>query len=255
MARERQQYSGDLGHELNMIRYAFGEYKLIERYIRTFSDGLSKERYFMDCWPAYDRMARIAQRQMGLSQWGPIIDHGIGFVMDCYDHYYYTGQEQLIISILPKLKRFGTYLEGMMDAKGLLSVEDIGIPCVWIDHYAYKKQKHKKCAFNLYAVAMLKHALAPICQIGGNSVAAERFEKLAEKILKSTQSEFWSHEQHAYVNNLPWKEEEKELRYCDRSLAIALIYDLCPDKDVNRCIEILEIKPENMGLSYPCNAI
>jgi hypothetical protein len=31
-----------------------------------------------------------------------------------------------------------------------------------MDHNAYQHQRHKMCAFNLYAAAMLGHALAPL---------------------------------------------------------------------------------------------
>ena len=61
-ARERQQYSGDGGHQLLAIRSAFGEQRAPQRFLRTFSEGLTKDGYFMDCWPAFDRLARVMQR-------------------------------------------------------------------------------------------------------------------------------------------------------------------------------------------------
>ena len=64
MARERQQYSGDGGHQLLAIRCAFGEPRLSERFLRTFSEGQTPKGYFLDCWPAFDRLARLMQRQM-----------------------------------------------------------------------------------------------------------------------------------------------------------------------------------------------
>ncbi len=52
--RERQQYSGDGGHQLHAIRYAFGERRLCARFLRTFSEGLTVDGHFMDCWPRGD---------------------------------------------------------------------------------------------------------------------------------------------------------------------------------------------------------
>ena len=43
MARERQQYSGDGGHQLLAIRCAMGEPRLSRRFLRTFSEGQTQE--------------------------------------------------------------------------------------------------------------------------------------------------------------------------------------------------------------------
>ena len=45
---------------------------------------------------------------------------------------------------------------GLVGRNGLLPVENLGIPSVWIDHTAYQRQRHKQCVFNLYAAAMLQ---------------------------------------------------------------------------------------------------
>ena len=91
MARERQQYSGDCGHQLHAIYPTFGETRLPARYLATFSQGMTLDGYFLDCWPAYDRLARLMERQLQLTRWGPILDHGVGFNFDCYYAYLYTG--------------------------------------------------------------------------------------------------------------------------------------------------------------------
>ena len=72
MASERQQYSGDGGHQLHPVYQAFGETRLPARYLTTFSQGMTADGYFLDSWPAYDRLARISQRQMNWGDWGPI---------------------------------------------------------------------------------------------------------------------------------------------------------------------------------------
>ena len=64
--------------------------------------------------------------------------------------------------------RFADYLHSIRGKDGLLPVENLGIPQVWIDHSAYQRQRHKQCAFNLYAAAMLEHALAPIARARGD---------------------------------------------------------------------------------------
>jgi alpha-L-rhamnosidase len=67
MARERQQYSGDGGHQLHAIYHAFDDNRLPGRFVNTFSQGASAGGYFFDCWPAFDRVWRVAERNLSLT--------------------------------------------------------------------------------------------------------------------------------------------------------------------------------------------
>lgn len=254
MGRERQQYSGDGGHQMHAIRYAFGETRMVRRYLRTFSEGLTLDGYFMDCWPAYDRLARVAQREMNGSYWGPLLDHGVGFNFDCWNHYLETGEREALDEPYPRLVRFAAYLETLRRADGLLPVEDIGVPCVWMDHAAYQQVRHKRCAFNLYAAAMYRHALAPMADLFGEPARARRYRQLGDDILAAAVRQYWSPEQRLFVNNLPWLKEEKSIRMCDRSLATAILFDQCPGNNVEASVRALAAAPPELGISYPCNA-
>ncbi len=254
MARERQQYSGDCGHQLHAIYMAFGETRLPARYLTTFSQGMTVDGYFLDCWPAYDRLARLIERQLQLSGWGPILDHGVGFVFDCWHHYLYSGDLHALAEPYPRLLRFAAYLEGTVGADGLLPVENLGIPSVWIDHAAYQRQRHKQCAFNLYAAAMLQHALAAICRAFGDTDQETAAREFGRRLLKATVARYWSAQRSLFVNNLPWVEEEKHARLCDRSLATALLFDQFPHGRSGEAVQALAHCPPEMGFSYPANA-
>jgi hypothetical protein len=90
MARERQQYSGDCGHQLHAIYLAFGETRQPARYLTTFSQGQTLDGYVLDCWPAYDRLKRLIERQLDLTGWGPSSTTASAS-LDCWHHYLYTG--------------------------------------------------------------------------------------------------------------------------------------------------------------------
>ena len=254
MGRERQQYSGDGSHQLHAVYLAFGEWAQPARFLKTFSQGITQEGFFLDCWPAYDRLARLWERQIQSSYWGPLIDHGVGFVFDCMHHYLYTGDREALQEPFPRLVRFFTYLRALRRDDGLLPVENLGVPSIYIDHLAYKKQKHKQCAFNLYAVAMLRHALPPLCALFGENGWGEESLALASDILARTQEVFWDGAERMYVANRPWANEEGEKRTCDRSLALGILYDLCPGGDTAPALSRLAEAPPSMGFSYPANA-
>lgn len=254
MSRERQQYSGDGSHQLIAVRSVFGDRRLSARFLRTFSEGIMKEGYFLDCWPACDRLFRIVQREMDSAGWGPLLDHGVGFNFDCWKHYLETGDMAALDEPYPRLLVFADYLHSIRGADGLLPVENIGIPVVWMDHTAYQRGRHKQCSFNLYVAAMLEHALAPIARARGDEKRADGFARRGRELREIVVKRFWSPERKMFVDNLPWLAEEKSPRLSDRTLATALLFDQCPDGDTAASVRALVECPPELGLSYPCNA-
>ena len=73
-ARERQQWSGDGGHQLKAIRLAFGEVRSPARFITTYSQGINTEGYFMHSWPSYANLSRFSQRMLEVFHSGTLIN-------------------------------------------------------------------------------------------------------------------------------------------------------------------------------------
>ncbi len=254
MARERQQYSGDCGHQLPVLRAAFGDTRIPRRFLRTWSQGQTPDGFFLDCWPGYDRLCRVMQRQVGATRWGPLLDHGVGFGFDCWHHYQDTGDRDAVATPFERLLRFADYLETLRK-DGLVPVENLGVPSVWIDHDAYEQQRHKECAFNLYLAAMLREALAPLCEMFGEESLAQTLRVRSKQIVEAAQARFWCAERGLFVANLPWERKEGRPRTCDRSLATALLFGFYPSVQRAASIQSLADCPPEMGYSYPANAI
>ncbi|MCC6396976.1 MAG: alpha-L-rhamnosidase, partial [Bacteroidetes bacterium] len=256
MGRERQQYSGDGAHQLHAVYLAYGEHRLPARFLSTFSQGLMHEGYFFDCWPAFDRLVRVMERQLHMTPWGPLLDHSVGFGFDCFHHYLYTGDLDPVREPFIRYQRFVRYLHRIRRPDGLLPVSGLGTPAVWIDHDAYPggRQEHKECAFNLYAAAMLQRAFAPLARALGDGAWGDFADAFGKEIQSALVRHFWSKGDGLFVNNLPWIAEEKAMRLCDRSIATAVLFDLCPDDITGPAIEALASPPPHMGLSYPANA-
>ena len=252
--RERQQYSGDGGHQLHAIRYGFGEYQIGARFLRTFSEGLTKSGFFLDCYPAYDRLARLPQRELESAYWGPLLDHGVGFVFDNWHHYLESGDLEALREPYPRLLRFADYLWALREPSGLLPVEDLGIPNVWIDHDAYRNQRNRQCAFNLYTAAMYRHALTPLAEALGDGARAVQARQRGDELLQATVAKFWSREHRMFLDNQPWLATDGAPRMSDRALATAILFDQCPGGDTAKALRVLAEAPSDMGLSYPCNA-
>jgi alpha-L-rhamnosidase len=155
---------------------------------------------------------------------------------------------------MPSLMKFSNYLEKLRGMDGLLPVENLGVPTVWIDSEAYNSQRHKICSFNIYAAAMYKVALEPLCELSevGNS---KYCRKLSSELMGAVVEKFWHKTENVFIVNLPWLNEERTPRYSDRSLAMALLYGLCPENKTERSVEILAECPKELGQSYPANAV
>jgi hypothetical protein len=174
--RERQQYSGDVSHQLHATRLVCGDRQLSRRFLRSFALGQTLEGYFLDCWPAFDRLNRLAQRQLGATRWGPLLDHGVSFVSDAWRHYEETGDSELPLQLYPGFVRFAAYLLERRGKDGLLPVEGWGVPAVWIDD-GFQKQRHKQCAFNLFAAGVLKSALGPLAALAGDAAGEKALRR------------------------------------------------------------------------------
>ena len=105
VGRERQQYSGDVGHQLHAIHLTMGESRLPARFLSTWSQGMMVDGYFLDCRPGYDLLVRIVERELQSPGWGPILDHGVSFNFDCYHHYMYSGRLDDLREPYPRLLR------------------------------------------------------------------------------------------------------------------------------------------------------
>lgn len=273
--RERQQYAGDCSYQQTPLRMLFGESQHGERFLRTFADGQTFDGYFLDTWPANDRMIRIGQRLIGMTPWGPILDHGVGFVIDCWQHWMESGREVRVRELLPHLQRFARYLANRRDGNGLIPAEHElqGMTSVWMDHDAYGSpaqgrdktndasaitQRRKTGSFNLYTAGMLRHALVPLCRAFGSETEAAEFASLAEEFEVAVDARYWCSELGLYVDNLPWAKEEGVLHCSDRTLAMSALYGYLPKASQPLVASLLageSVAGIEVGWSYIVNAV
>src|SRR6185503_20274804 len=183
-------------------------------------------------------------------------DEGIGFVFDCWSYYLDTGDLDGVREPYPRLLRFAETLERWRNPDGLLPVEDFGTTSVWMDRNdCYPRQRYKQCAYNLYAAAMYRHALAPLARAFGDADQGSRAERISREILDAAIRAFWSEERCLFVNNLPWIAEEKKPRLCDRSLATAILFDQCPGGRTAAALQALVDRPPELGIAFPANTL
>lgn len=246
MGRERQQYSGDCGHQLAVFSALTGDLTVYRRFLQTWSMGLTPEGYFLDCWPAFDRLNRLGQRQVGLTPWGPILDHGVGFAMDAWQYLRQSGDLDGVREPFWRLVRFFDYLRRHIASDGLLPVDGYGVPTVWIDHEAYRRAEEKRLAWNLYAAHSSRFAMAPLAERLGDDPTP--YHELAAQWVKACQR-YYRAELGCYANVLP----PAEARFDDRSLSHTVLAGFNPAGDAATLDRLGSMAAT--GLSYPANAV
>jgi alpha-L-rhamnosidase len=268
VTRERQQYAGDVDHGKLASYYGFGEYRQPARMIRTFAQGQNDEGWFMDCWPAWDRCQRLWQKSLGLTQWGPIIDHGLGFVISTALYYLFSGDKTTIEAVYPQFLKFEGWLAENVQRDGMLPVTGWVRNSVWMDHRGWKRPEDKKAAFNIYYVGFLRDGMARLAEWLGDPRQADLFRQHAAEVSNGIQRTYWSEAYDVFVDNLPRSRTDKELRLHDRTLAMALLYGLFPKGREKIAVDLLanlpasssgpifplENPPAGVGFSFPANA-
>jgi hypothetical protein len=253
MGAGRQQSSGPASHQLQATRLVCGDLQLARRFLRSFAMGQTLEGYFLDRWPAYDGLNRLALRQLGASERGPLLDSGVAFVLDAYRHYQESGESDLPLLLYPRFVRFAAYLIERRGKDGLLPVDGWGVPSVWIDD-GFQRPRHRQCAFNLLTAAVLKGALAPLAALAGDAAAEKRYAAAGDALVAATAARFWSRERSLFVSNLPWEDEEGGARLDDRSLATALLFDQCPGGRTPESLAALEAPDSVLVRSFPASS-
>lgn len=255
VGRERQQYSGDIGHIIHALHFGFGEAQLPYRFVDTYSQGITLDGFFMDSWPAYDRLNRLAQRQLDLTPWGVLLDHSVGFCYDCWHHYLYTGKTDDLEEAFPRLLRFYDLIKNSIGAEGLLPVENLGVNAIWMDTDSYKADRDKQCAYNLYVAAMLKQALAPLAGEFGFDALQKEMLEMSMQLVKSVDAKFYLASEDLLIINLPWIEEDGEKRTCERSLAHWVLGGFVPEASKKTVLKEVTSLPKRLGRCYPANTI
>jgi hypothetical protein len=122
-----------------------------------------------------------------------------------------------------------------------------------MDHLAYQRQRHKQCAFNVYAAAMMQYALAPLCAAFGDPQRAHAAMALGKKREAATVKRFSSESRGLFVINLPgWARKKPYVSATGRWLPRSC--STCPQANTSAAVRAPVECPPEMGFSYPANA-
>ena len=244
VGRERQQYSGDMDPQHWTALYAFGETRLTDRFLRTWTQGQAKAGYFLDAWPAYDRLARLAQREIDGTKWGPLMDLALCGMVTARELHRYTGDLETARVIYPRFRRYVEYLRTLRGQDGILRCEN-RIEIYYGSNYGIRGDD-QACSLTVMAVWSLRDGLIPLAEALGETQDAQAYRQFADELLASTTQHFWSAEFGAFVNNLPRLKQEKTPVFDEVALTLSLRAGVCPEGRTDATLDLLEKLPKTV---------
>jgi len=264
IARERQQYP-DLYLD---SYYGFGEYRQAARGLRTWALGQDSEGWFFDCWPAWDRCDRLWQSHLNLTIWKPLLDTNLIYPLCVASYYLFSGDRTPLDELFPRLLRFDRWLRTRETDDGLLPLAGYPWHSVWVEHQGYKSHADKHAALNMFFVAYLREGMARLARWLGEPSLAEDYRRRADKVVQRLRELYWSDEDELFVDNLPRVREDREHRFHELTLSLALLYGAVPQGKESRILELLAAPSTKhteafypvshpagvMGFSHPGNA-
>lgn len=246
MGRERQQYSGDVHYQTELFAYLYGtDHPMVRRFYKVYSEGISKDGFFIDCWPAYDRMNRLAQYQLDLAPWAPILDHSLTFAHGYCKYRFESGDTSLDEEMLPRFIKLMDFLDGITE-DGLVRTEDTGSTWVWLDPDSFSGQEEKVCAFNLQVIQTYE-ALSKLFKEYQDSTSAERCEKVVSTVRSRLFEKYYDQDRKIFTDS------REKGTVSDRTLALSLMTGILPDN--GPALNALREMPSWTRHSYPANAV
>lgn len=248
MTRERQQYP--MG--LSALYYAFGETRQPSRMIRTFAGGQGFDGWYLDAFPAWDRLERLWQSFLGVSYWGQILDCGNAYAGNVAQHYLFTGDNETLQAIYPGLVKQDDWMRGNLGPDDLLPIDGYKWHVVWVDHLGFKCQEDKQTALNLSYLWYLRETMQRLAEWMGDAGRAQLCRRTYQKVLKALRARYWDEKRNIFTDNLPRLAADGEPRYHELTLAWSLLSGAVSSRNAKPTLDVMETRPANLGPAHPC---
>lgn len=127
-----------------------------------------------------------------------IMDYSFYWFMGIYDYYLFSGDEDFIKQIYPRMKSLMEFCLERRNANGMVE----GLPGDWVFiDWADGLSKEGEVSFEQLLFARSLETMAICAEINGEPDAVKRYNGLAEDLKQKIQTEFWSDEQQAFIHN------------------------------------------------------
>jgi alpha-L-rhamnosidase len=238
--REQSQWVGDAQVELLANYRTFGDVALGSKYLRQIAQGQAPDGKLPAAYPAGRSVYPMAQ---ALEAEATIPAFMLQWVSTLLNHYFYTGNRDLVLELYPHVSRVIAYFDRYRDAHGLLS----DVPGFnFLDWYpgldpSALRREGEVTGLNAHYYKALLDAAALADVVADQSKQEEWLSK-AHLVKHAINERLWSERKQAYVHARRGDELAEQVFVHDSVLAAYA--GVAPSERVNRSFAILFDAPE-----------
>ena len=200
--------------ELNQI-WKVGAYTMQLTTRECFIDGIKRDRwiwsgdayqsYLMNYYLSFDSQTvknttwALRGKDPVTSHTNTILDYTFFWFLGIYDYYLYTGDEQFISQVYPRMQTLMDYVLGRTNKNGM--VEGLTGDWVFVDWADGFMDKHGELSFEQVLFAKSLETMALCAKLGNNTADQTKYEKLAADLRAKLLPAFWNETEKALVHN------------------------------------------------------
>lgn len=199
---------------LNRI-WEIGAYTMHLTTREFFIDGIKRDRwvwsgdaiqsYLMNYYLFFDSETvkrtiwQLRGKDPVTSHINTIMDYTFYWFLSVYDYYMYTGDENFVKQLYPRMKSLMEYVLGRTDSDGMVQgMTGDWVFVDWADGYLDKKGQ---LAFEQVLFCKSLETMVLCARLAGEMQDARGYEKLASSLRKKLEPAFWSEDAKALVHN------------------------------------------------------
>lgn len=228
--------------EINQI-WETGAYTMHLTTREFFIDGIKRDRwvwsgdaiqsYLMNYYLFFDN--ETVRRSIWLlrgkdpvtSHTNTIMDYTFYWFLSIYDYYMFTGDENFIRQIYPRMQSMMEYVSGRVNRNGM--VEGMSGDWVFVDWADGYLDKKGELSYEQILFAKSLETMALCAHVVGNEIDRKKYEKLFSALRDQIEPAFWNNEKRALVHNRIDGQQQPEVTRYANMFAVFFNY-LSPEK-------------------------
>lgn len=200
--------------ELNRI-WDIGEYTMRLTTREFFIDGIKRDRwvwsgdaiqsYLMNYYLYFDSETvrstiwLLRGKDPVTSHTNTIMDYTFYWFLSIYDYYLYTGDDNFIRQIYPRMQSMMDYVLGRTNTNGM--VEGMTGDWVFVDWADGYLDKKGELSYEQVLFAKSLETMAQCAAVSGDTDNGKRYDKLAKALISKLEPAFWNDKSRALVHN------------------------------------------------------
>lgn len=176
-----------------------------------------------------------------------ILDYTFYWFNSVYDYYLYTGDDDFMKRIYPRMQSLMSFVEGRLDGNGM--VEGQKGDWVFVDWSPGPMSKKGELSFEQMVYLRSLDAMSLCAEIVGNEGDRQKYADMADNIRRQLVPRFWNDEKNAFVHTvIDGRQSDEVTRYANM---FAVLYGLVDDERADAIRDNVLLNDSIMPITTP----